>query len=179
MIAYDLECGSGHRFEAWFRSSADYDAQAVRGLLCCVTCGISDVRKAAMAPALHGTYVEQRRGEARPAPVMAPQGDAGNAAKLRALTAAIAAAQAEMLPQSRWVGDDFAREVRAANAKPSSNETGTTALADEKDRNAPSPAPTAPAIHGRATREEVEALIEDGLPVLPLLAPFTPPDRAH
>ena len=37
---------------------------------------------------------------------------------------------------------------------------------------------TAP-IHGQASRAEVKALAEDGVPVAPLPLPITPPDTAH
>ena len=52
MIRYALQCTHGHGFEAWFRSSADYDAQAKGKLLSCPSCGSADVNKALMAPAV-------------------------------------------------------------------------------------------------------------------------------
>ena len=50
MIVFDLRCGSGHVFEAWFGSSASYESQRTGGLLACPICGGSDVEKAVMAP---------------------------------------------------------------------------------------------------------------------------------
>ncbi|PXA90254.1 DUF1178 domain-containing protein, partial [Nostoc sp. 3335mG] len=35
MIVFDLKCGTGHVFEAWFGSSAAYEDQRSRGLLAC------------------------------------------------------------------------------------------------------------------------------------------------
>lgn len=52
MIKYALICADGHGFEGWFRNSADYDAQAERGLLSCPVCGGSEVQKQVMAPAI-------------------------------------------------------------------------------------------------------------------------------
>lgn len=52
MIKYQLRCDAEHEFEGWFRSSADYDAQAERSLLECPACGSSVVTKAIMAPAI-------------------------------------------------------------------------------------------------------------------------------
>jgi len=52
VIRYDLICGCGHPFDAWFGSSADYDAQAEAGLVECPLCGGAEVRKQAMAPAV-------------------------------------------------------------------------------------------------------------------------------
>ena len=39
MIVFDLKCGTGHVFEAWFGSSADYADQQARGLVDCPICG--------------------------------------------------------------------------------------------------------------------------------------------
>jgi hypothetical protein len=52
MIRYALICEAGHRFEAWFSSSADYDRQAETGLVECPDCGTAEVRKQVMAPAI-------------------------------------------------------------------------------------------------------------------------------
>ena len=50
MIKYRLRCEHGHEFEGWFRSGADFDAQAGRSLLACSNCGSAQVEKAMMAP---------------------------------------------------------------------------------------------------------------------------------
>jgi hypothetical protein len=55
VIVYNLRCKTGHEFEAWFRSSADYDGQAATGRLLCPVCNSLHVEKAIMAPALAGT----------------------------------------------------------------------------------------------------------------------------
>ena len=53
MIVFDLHCHADDaRFEAWFRSSADFERQREQGLLLCPQCGSSDVGKALMAPAV-------------------------------------------------------------------------------------------------------------------------------
>ena len=52
MIRYSLICSAEHAFDGWFRSSADYDAQADHGLLSCPVCGSPEVDKALMAPAV-------------------------------------------------------------------------------------------------------------------------------
>ena len=76
---------------------------------------------------------------------------------VRKLLADIAAKQAEMLPQSRWVGRDFADAARAMH----------------EGRAAES------LIHGQASREEALALHEDGIAAIPLLVPFVPPDAVN
>lgn len=50
MILFDLNCGTGHRFEGWFRSSETFDEQQAAGAIFCPSCGNTDVSKAPMAP---------------------------------------------------------------------------------------------------------------------------------
>ncbi|WP_374765061.1 DUF1178 family protein [Yunchengibacter salinarum] len=50
MISFDLKCDRAHRFEGWFRSSADYESQKARGLISCPECHSHHVEKALMAP---------------------------------------------------------------------------------------------------------------------------------
>ncbi|MFA7440390.1 MAG: DUF1178 family protein [Sphingomonadaceae bacterium] len=52
MILFDLKCGQGHVFEAWFGSGEDYEAQKQRGLVSCPVCDDAQVEKAVMAPAV-------------------------------------------------------------------------------------------------------------------------------
>jgi len=52
MILYQLRCGSGHQFEAWFRDAAAYDAQSAGGEIGCPFCGDTAITKAPMAPRL-------------------------------------------------------------------------------------------------------------------------------
>ena len=50
MIKYRLHCAKGHEFEAWFSSSAAYDAQAKGQQVCCPECDGREIVKAVMAP---------------------------------------------------------------------------------------------------------------------------------
>jgi hypothetical protein len=65
MIRYDLICACGHRFDAWFSSSAAYDEQRQAGLVECPLCGGTDVRKQLMTPALASGASRQQRKEPR------------------------------------------------------------------------------------------------------------------
>ncbi len=51
MIVYDLQCGDGHRFEGWFGSADDFQAQRERGLLACPACGVKAVVRGALGRA--------------------------------------------------------------------------------------------------------------------------------
>jgi hypothetical protein len=94
MIVFDLACGAGHVFEAWFGSHDDYDGQRARGLVSCPVCGDGEIGKAPMAPRIAGT------GEAA-------------AVDPKAMMTALAAMQAKMLQGSEHVGPRFAAEARA------------------------------------------------------------------
>jgi hypothetical protein len=133
MIVFDLQCrDGGETFEAWFRSNADFDEQCAAGLVQCPFCQSANVAKAPMAPRL------PRKGSANP-------------------LARLAAAQAEMLKQSRWVGDSFAETARAMHS-------------GEIEREQ---------VHGSATLEQAKSLVDDGIPVAPLPLPVTPPRQVN
>ena len=94
MIVFDLQCSqSGDRFEAWFRSNADFERQRDQGLVQCPVCQSSQVSKAPMAPRV------PRKSDGQ-------QGISDALAKLASL-------QAEALRDSKWVGDEFAETARA------------------------------------------------------------------
>ena len=161
MIVFDLVCGDNHVFEAWFGSSADYDAQRARGLISCPLCGSTEVGKAVMAPAVAA------KGNRLPVPTAAPDtaGSPGKAvpmrggpplpAEMKSMLAALARAQAKALENSEHVGRRFAEEARAIHE------------GDAPDR----------VIHGEASPAEARALIEDGVPVAPLPLPVVPPEK--
>jgi len=89
MIVFDLQCrDGGETFEAWFRSSAEYEAQRDAGLVQCPVCQSANVDKAPMAPRV------PRKGSDSP-------------------LAKLAALQGELLKNSKWVGDAFADTARA------------------------------------------------------------------
>ena len=77
--------------------------------------------------------------------------------ELQKAFAALAKVQAEALKHSTWVGDKFAAETRKMHY-------------GERDE--------AP-IHGQASLAEAKALIEEGVPVAPLVFPVAPPDKIN
>lgn len=154
MIVFDLKCTVGHVFEGWFNSSAGFEEQRSAGLIACPTCGSHDIEKAVMAPNVAA------KGNRRSDPVTmarAAESPAEPAAMMARAVAMLAEAQARMLKESQWVGTAFAGRARSMHD------------GDE---------PAMP-IHGQASREEAEALIEDGVPVMPLLVPVTPPEQLN
>ncbi|HVI28604.1 DUF1178 family protein [Hansschlegelia sp.] len=146
MIRYDLLCGDGHGFDAWFRSASDFDSQEARGLLSCPACGSVDVRKALMAPALASA---RSRGGDEP---VTPEAESppvslvsGRDEKLRGLLREL---KAHVRQTSEDVGERFPEVARQMHA--------------EEIEHRP--------IRGRATAQEAKALLEEGVPVYPLPA---------
>lgn len=50
MILFDLKCGQGHVFEAWFKDGETYTAQCGAREIACPRCASTDIAKAPMAP---------------------------------------------------------------------------------------------------------------------------------
>ena len=130
MIVFDLQCrAGGERFEGWFHSNADYEAQSSKELVQCPYCGSADVEKAPMAPMLPKT-----KDGADP-------------------LARLAAAQAEILKNSDWVGDQFAETARKMHSGELESKP----------------------VHGQTSASEARSLIDEGIPVAPLPLPVIPP----
>ena len=133
MIVFDLHCRDGGEiFEAWFRSNADFDEQKGAGLVQCPFCQSANVGKAPMAPSV------PRKGSENP-------------------LARLAAMQAEMLKDSRWVGDQFADTARAIHSGERAPEQ----------------------VHGNATLDQAKSLVDEGVPVAPLPLPVRPPGQLN
>jgi hypothetical protein len=157
MIRYALHCANDHSFESWFRDSAAFDGLAEAGQLACPTCGSAEVRKALMAPSV----VASRKRRAPAPEKQAPEADAPVAEitqpatllderekKLREMLRAL---HREITEKADNVGRAFALEARRIH-----------------EGEAPPRS-----IYGEASRDEVKALVEDGVPLMPLP---TPPD---
>ena len=156
MIVFDLCCRAGdHRFEAWFASSDSFADQQARGLIACPICGDSEVKKAVMAPRVGAKSNQIQIASPQPAATSGPEGPSPEL--IRRVLAEIASKQAEMLPQSRWVGRDFADAARAMHEGRAAEDL----------------------IHGQASPDEAQALRDDGIAAMPLLVPIVPPDAAN
>jgi hypothetical protein len=46
MIAFDLFCSNGHKFECWFKDSASFEEQKEAGILTCPICDDNQIGKA-------------------------------------------------------------------------------------------------------------------------------------
>ncbi|MGQ2996006.1 DUF1178 family protein [Variovorax sp.] len=146
MKVLDLQCAHGHGFEGWFGSNEDFESQLARGLVECPVCADTAIVKLLSAPRLN-------LGNAK-----APEAERSNPA----VASAPAQLPAEMSPEARWmravrevlaktedVGDRFADEARRMH------------YGETKERG----------IRGQATPEQTEALLDEGIAVMPLPIP--------
>lgn len=152
MIVFDLKCAHAHVFEAWFASSEAFDDQKSRKLLMCPICGSHEVDKAVMAP-----NVAMKGSQRTDQPVAMASEPQDAPAEMKAVLEKVAAVQAELLKKSEWVGKDFSQKARAMDA-------------GEID---------SALIHGQASPDEAQALLEDGISVMPLLIPVVPPEKQN
>ncbi len=169
MKVLDLQCALGHSFEGWFGSQADYDAQRARGLVTCPVCNNSEITKMLSAPRLNLGHAAAPSAQPEQAPESAsPEHTPGQASSRASETADTRATlpavppdtllqmQAAMLKMVRHVmantedvGPQFAEEARKIHY-------------GERE---------ARLIRGQATREETEALIDEGIDVVALPVP--------
>ena len=165
MIKYALICDQGHTFESWFSNAEGYDTQVKRGFVECPTCQTKQVSKAMMAPSVSTS----RRKEAIRAQTAAM---AAAATQAQAASAPPAPAVATEPSQPVALLDEGQQALRAMvrelHEKLTENSTDvgdrfTTEARDMQSGEAPMRA-----IHGRATLDEAKALIEEGVPVMPL-----------
>ena len=169
MKVLDLQCALGHSFEGWFGSQADYDTQRARGLVSCPVCNDSEITKMLSAPRLnlgHGAAPEPTPGQGAPAAgaASATDGLPGRTADVSSVAPALPAVPPEVLQEMQAammkvvrhvmantedVGPQFAEEARKIH------------YGEREERN----------IRGQATREETEALLEEGIDVMALPVP--------
>jgi hypothetical protein len=165
MKVLDLQCRLGHSFEGWFGSQADYDAQRAQGLVTCPMCSDSDITKKLSAPRLNLGYgvapgpAAQAAGahRAESGPQTLPAVAAPDAPSvpdvppqaLMQLQAAMMKMVRHVMANTEDVGAQFAEEARKIH------------YGEREVRN----------IRGQATREQTEALLEEGIEVISLPVP--------
>ena len=150
MRVLDLQCGQQHVFEGWFGSEDDFQDQLGRGLVQCPLCGEAGVSKLLSAPRLN-------LGGARDASRDVPQSEATQPRQEvvaaqpadHALAAAWMAVAKRIMANTDDVGEKFAEEARRIH------------YGETKERS----------IRGKASANETQALLEEGIAVMPLFVP--------
>lgn len=141
MKVLNLRCGAHHLFEGWFGSETEFQDQHARGLVSCPMCGDTAIEKMPSAPRLN------LGATSNDAPSTAPSAQAaGGQAMSQAVQARLWRAMRDALAQAEDVGERFADEARRMHQ-------GETASRQ---------------IRGRASMQDTLALLDEGVPVLPL-----------
>ncbi len=155
MIVFDLACTNGHAFEGWFDSAGAYADQRQRDLVRCPVCDDPDVRKRPSARVSTPRHARPRGPRhATPAAADVTQAAHSNGAQQAAaqgmpamndivagLPPDVLARLREVVRNTENVGERFAEEARKIHYE----ET-----------------PARP-IRGKASREEAEALLDEGI----------------
>jgi hypothetical protein len=142
MKVFNLQCSAHHGFEGWFASDEDYTSQVERGLLECPLCSDKTIQKLPSAPRLNFGAVEAKPATTDKQPMVA--GDPAHA-----LQAAYLQLARRIVSETEDVGERFAEEARKIH------------YGETEERG----------IRGQASREETEALMEEGIAVMPLPLP--------
>lgn len=144
MIKFALLCARGHEFESWFQSGETFDTQVKSGLVLCPLCQATEVTKAVMAPAIVGGREAMRakipaQARSQTKVALLDRHDLQSRAMINAF-------RKRLFEQADDVGTRFAEEARKIHE----------GLVPER------------AIHGQASIADARALIEEGVPVLPV-----------
>ncbi|MGB3245465.1 MAG: DUF1178 family protein [Sulfitobacter sp.] len=142
MIRYALKCEKGHSFDSWFASATAFETLERAGHLSCAVCGSGEVAKSLMAPRVTTSEKE---------PAVQPQDTVPMLSHPKSdVEKAVAALRKKVEESSEYVGKDFVAQARAMHD------------GDTPERS----------IYGEARLDQARALVEEGVPILPL--PFRP-----
>ena len=148
MRVFDLRCGAQHVFEGWFGSEGDFVAQAANAMIGCPLCGDTDVQRLPSAPRLNLSAVG-RAEAAPPAPTAPAAAVDAPVAEHRLQQARWMRALREVVERTEDVGERFPEEARRIH------------YGEAEARG----------IRGRASREQAEALADEGIEVMALPLP--------
>ncbi|MFZ2651791.1 MAG: DUF1178 family protein [Burkholderiaceae bacterium] len=142
MKVLDLRCGLDHRFEGWFGDEQDYQSQRERGLVSCPLCNGTEITRLPSAPRLNISAL-------RESSLVTTQGSQDVVEPIAAAQAAWLRAVRHMMANTDDVGDRFAEEARRIH------------YGEKAQRG----------IRGQATREQAQALRDEGIEVLSVPLP--------
>jgi hypothetical protein len=142
MIVFDLACAHGHRFEGWFASADDFARQADGALVRCPVCDDADVVRVPSAKVRVGR--NEARAEASTSTSVPATGATTEA--VAGIPADVLAKLRDVIRNTENVGRRFPEEARKIHYEE---------------------APARP-IRGQASKEESEALAEEGIDFSPL-----------
>ncbi len=151
MIVFDLICGNGHKFEAWFRSSESYGQQKDADKIACPVCNDYAVEKAVMAPNIKPSSRRTAAGPQHEIQTVASPIDDKALPVLpdhieAQLSEAVGKVKDHLEKNCDYVGDKFPEEARKIH------------YGESEKRS----------IYGEASLAESADLTEEGIEVVPL-----------
>lgn len=149
VIVFNLGCENNHRFEGWFSSNEDFERQLGRRLVTCPVCGNANV---ARLP--HATHI---RTGAKERPARAEPAAAGQQQYANMGVEVLAKLVERIVENTEDVGAAFPEEARKIHYR------------ETPERR----------IRGTASREEVEALKDEGIEVVALPIPAHRLGKTH
>ena len=144
MKVLNLQCAHRHSFEGWFGSEDEFQAQLAKGLVECPMCGDTAIAKLPSAPRLNLGAQPLPQPSAQP-PESSEVVTLPDAAMQKAWLKMVR----HVMANTEDVGERFAEEARRIH------------YGESEERG----------IRGQASREQTEALLEEGIGVLPLPIP--------
>ena len=145
MKVLDLQCAQGHAFEGWFASEDDFVAQQEKALVQCPLCADAKITKKLSAPRLN---LASGRGDL-PESSASTSSVALDATQFVDPLAAWLQMSRKLMEHTTDVGPRFAEEARKIHY-------------GEVPEHA---------IRGQASTKETRELLDEGIPVMPLLLP--------
>ena len=147
MKVVDLRCGLDHRFEGWFASEHDCVSQLEGARIDCPLCGAKDITRLPSAPRLNlsgesgKSHKQGTEIVAAPTPADVEPVKQAQAMWMRAVQ--------QMFANTEDVGERFAEEARRIHYGEKANR----------------------GIRGKASRDEAEALRDEGIEVMSIPVP--------
>lgn len=163
MKVLNLQCAQGHGFEGWFASEEDFRRQTESAFLTCPLCGESSITRLLSAPRLNLRGGGRDGGAADRTPgADTPSGEPGRPVGESASEAAAPVTAVPLAVQAAWL--HAVRQVLAHT------EDVGERFAEEARRIHHGEAPER-GIRGKASPTETQALLDEGIAVMPLPIP--------
>lgn len=151
MIVFDLGCENNHRFEGWFTSSEDFEHQVGGKLVACPMCGSATIVRLPNASRINTSGAKEKGRVSRNAPSGSQQHYTNIGAEM------LSRLVEHIVENTDDVGAAFPEEARKIHYR------------ETPERH----------IRGTASRDEVEALKDEGIEVVALPIPAHRLGKTH
>lgn len=141
MIVFNLGCENSHRFEGWFASNEDFERQLDGKLVTCPLCGNANVSRMLHASHIRTGAKERRPARAQPAAAQQQYANVGSEMLVKLVE--------QIIENTEDVGAEFPEQARRIHYQ------------EAPERR----------IRGTASRDEIDALTDEGIEVVALPVP--------